>query len=115
MAGQQTEGEQLWQKVGQLEGEVHIHRAQIAELFSIDRQQAETNAETAKANAVTAEIVKSLAETVKAQHTPETCPQRPKIDRMWTLFIVLTALVGVLGALGLLGRIGSALWNAVFH
>ncbi|MHB9105747.1 MAG: hypothetical protein ACYDCO_01710 [Armatimonadota bacterium] len=102
-----TQRDTLWQAVGRLEGEVNMHKEQITELFSIDRKQAETNAKHAATNAETAIIVKSLAETVKAQHTPDTCTMRPQVQRMWNAFLVLAGLVGIATALGLLKELGK--------
>jgi nitrate reductase NapE component len=108
MAGAKTENEQLWQVVGKLEATADIHREQIAEIFTIQRQHVATNAETAA-------LIKAMAEQQKAAHTPDTCPQKPKIDRMWELFRVIVAILGALIAMGIVGKFGAWLWERITH
>lgn len=61
-----------------------------------------------QANAQTAQHIAAMAAT---HHTPETCPNTCKVNRMWGVHLVAAGLIAVVIALGLMTKIGTALWS----
>ena len=94
------------EKLGKLEADTATHKEQIAEIF---RQ----NNVAARANAETAVMLRDLTETMKAQHTPDACPHKSKVDRIWIIGTVIGGIIVTLAFLGLGPMLGQWLMRQI--
>lgn len=64
-------------------------------------------------NTETSLLLKQLTESVGSQHTPDACPLKPKVDRLWVAFVAASGIIAVLAAIGLLDDVGTWLISQV--
>lgn len=59
------------------------------------------------------EALVRLTTLQEKQHSPETCPNTCKVNRMYPVYLAIVGITAALVSLGIIGKVGEWLWTQI--